>query len=121
MDHYQRKHKNSTQSSGEGLVIKGYQERGRKKDKDDKSSRGRSKSKSKTVKCYKCQKKGHIKRDCLEWNKGKEESSTSVKVVTDFESGGDMLSVSSNTDGLKNFWLCMFFSCDSSQELVRHL
>ena len=121
MDHYQRKHKNSTQSSGEGLVIKGYQERGRKKDKDDKSSRGRSKSKSKTVKCYKCQKKGHIKRDCLEWNKGKEESSTSVKVVTDFESGGDMLSVSSNTDGLNNFWLCMFFSCDSSQELVRHL
>uniref|UniRef100_A0A2N9F230 Reverse transcriptase Ty1/copia-type domain-containing protein n=1 Tax=Fagus sylvatica TaxID=28930 RepID=A0A2N9F230_FAGSY len=38
------------ESSGEGLVVKGYQDRGRKKDKDDKSARGRSKSKSKTVK-----------------------------------------------------------------------
>uniref|UniRef100_A0A2N9HJ44 Integrase catalytic domain-containing protein n=1 Tax=Fagus sylvatica TaxID=28930 RepID=A0A2N9HJ44_FAGSY len=40
----------SVESSGEGLVVKGYQDRGRKKDKDDKSARGRSKSKSKTVK-----------------------------------------------------------------------
>uniref|UniRef100_A0A2N9H2E5 CCHC-type domain-containing protein n=1 Tax=Fagus sylvatica TaxID=28930 RepID=A0A2N9H2E5_FAGSY len=76
-----------------------------KKDKDEKSARGRSKSKSKTVKCYKCQKKGHMKRDCPEWNKGKEESSTSVNVVADSESDGDMLSVSSSTDGLNNSWL----------------
>uniref|UniRef100_A0A2N9HBW1 Integrase catalytic domain-containing protein n=1 Tax=Fagus sylvatica TaxID=28930 RepID=A0A2N9HBW1_FAGSY len=48
LDHYQRKHKDSAESSGEGLVVKGYQDRGRKKDKDDKSARGRSKSKSKT-------------------------------------------------------------------------
>uniref|UniRef100_A0A2N9IVL8 Retrotransposon Copia-like N-terminal domain-containing protein n=1 Tax=Fagus sylvatica TaxID=28930 RepID=A0A2N9IVL8_FAGSY len=54
LDHYQRKHKDSTESSGEGLVVKGYQDRGRKKDKDDKSARRRSKSKSKTVKCFKC-------------------------------------------------------------------
>jgi hypothetical protein len=54
LDHYQRKHKDSAESSGEGLVVKGYQDRGRKKDKDDKSARGRSKSKSKTVKCFKC-------------------------------------------------------------------
>ena len=60
LDHYQRKHKNSV----EGLAVKGYQDRGRKKDKDDKFARGRSKFKSKTIKCYKCQKNGHIKRDC---------------------------------------------------------
>jgi hypothetical protein len=64
-----------------------------KKDKDDKSVKGRSKSKSKTVKCYKCQKNGHIKRDCPEWNKGKDESSTFVNVVADSKSDGDMLFV----------------------------
>ena len=102
LDHYQRKHKDSTESFDEGLVVKGYQDRGRKKDNDDKSARGRSKSKSKTVKCYKYQKKRHIKRECTEWNKGKEESSTSVNVVVDSESDGNMLSVSSSTDGLNN-------------------
>uniref|UniRef100_A0A2N9FEH3 CCHC-type domain-containing protein n=1 Tax=Fagus sylvatica TaxID=28930 RepID=A0A2N9FEH3_FAGSY len=105
LDHYQWKYKDSAESSGEGLVVKGYQDRGRKKDKDDKSARGRSKSKNKTIKCFKCQKKGHMKRECPEWNKGKEESSTSVNVVADSESDGDMLSVSSSTDGLNNSWL----------------
>uniref|UniRef100_A0A2N9J0X3 CCHC-type domain-containing protein n=1 Tax=Fagus sylvatica TaxID=28930 RepID=A0A2N9J0X3_FAGSY len=104
-----------------GLVVKSYQDRGRKKDKDDKSTKGRSKSKSKTIKCYKCQKKGHMKRDCPEWNKGKEESSTSVNVVADLESDGDMLSVSSSTNGLNKFLASgfrMFFSRDSPQELM---
>uniref|UniRef100_A0A2N9GSE2 CCHC-type domain-containing protein n=1 Tax=Fagus sylvatica TaxID=28930 RepID=A0A2N9GSE2_FAGSY len=76
-----------------------------RKTRNDKSARGRSKSKSKAVKCFKCQKKGHMKRECPEWNKGKEESSTSVNVVADSESDGDMLSVSSSTDGLNNSWL----------------
>ena len=102
LDHYQQKHKNSVESSSEGLVVKGYQDRGRKKDKDDKSAKGKSKSKSKTVKCYKCQKKGHIKRDCPEWNKEKEESSTSANIVADSGSDGDILSVSSSTDSLNN-------------------
>ena len=91
--------------SGEGLVVKGYQDHGKTKDKDDESARERSKSKSKIVKYYKCQNKGHIKRDCPEWNKGMEESSTSVNVVPDSESNGDMLSISSSTDGLNNSWL----------------
>jgi hypothetical protein len=105
LDYYQQKHKDSAESSGEGLVVKGYQDHGRKKDNDDKSARGRSESKSKAVKCYKCQKKGHIKRDCQEWNKGEEESSTSVNIVADSDFDGDMLSVSSSTDGLNNSWL----------------
>jgi hypothetical protein len=106
LDHYQQKQKNSAESSGDGLVVKGYQDRGRKKDRNDKSARGRSKSKSKTVKCYKCQKKGHFKRDCPEWKKEKEESSKSVNIVAvDSESDGDMLSVSSSTDDLNNSWL----------------
>jgi hypothetical protein len=57
LDHYQRKQKNSAENSGDGLVVKGYPDRGKKKDRNEKSARGRSKSKSKTVKCYKCQKK----------------------------------------------------------------
>uniref|UniRef100_A0A2N9HFB8 CCHC-type domain-containing protein n=1 Tax=Fagus sylvatica TaxID=28930 RepID=A0A2N9HFB8_FAGSY len=100
------KQKNSAKCSGDGLVVKGYQDRGRKKDRNDKSARGRSKSKSKTVKCYKCQKKGHFKWDCPEWKKEKEESSKSVNIVAvDSESDGDMLSVSSSTDDLNNSWL----------------
>ena len=73
MDHYQRK-QNLGESSGEGLMVKGNQERGRKKDRDHSSSRGHSRpiSKSKIVKCYKCQKKGHIKQDCPEWKRGKD-------------------------------------------------
>jgi hypothetical protein len=83
LDHYQRKQKNSAGSSSEGLVVNGYQDCGRKKEKYDKSARGKSKSKSKTVKCYKYQKKWDIKRDCPEGNKRKAESSTSIKLVAD--------------------------------------
>ena len=43
-----------------------------------------------------------MKRECPEWNKGKEASSTSVNVVVDSESDGDMVSVSSSTDSLNN-------------------
>ena len=103
LDHYQRKQKNSAESSGDELVVKGYQDRGRKKEGNDKFAKGRSKSKSKTVKCYKCQKKGHFKQDCLEWKKEKEESSKSVNIVAaDLGSDGDMLSVSSSMDVLNN-------------------
>ena len=61
MDHYHWK-QNLGESSSEGLMVKGNQDRGRKKDKDNSFARGhsRSKSKSKIVKCYKFQKKGHM-------------------------------------------------------------
>ena len=60
MDHYHQK-QNSSESFGEGLVLKGNQNCGREKDRNNDSTSGysRSKSKSKTMKCYKCQKKGH--------------------------------------------------------------
>ena len=109
LDHYQRK-QNSGKSSGEGLMVKGNQEHGRKKDIDHSSARGhsRSKSKSKTVKCYKCQKKGHIMRDCPEWKRGKdrdkEGSSRSANIVV-VDLDGDMLSVSSNANRLIDSWV----------------
>ena len=63
LDYYQRK-QNLGESSGEGLMVKGNQDRGRKKDRDHNSAKGhsKSKSKSKSVKCYKCQKKGLLGR-----------------------------------------------------------
>ena len=53
------------------------------------------------MKCYKCQKKGHIERDCLEWkrdkDKDKEGSSKSANVVVvDADSDVDFGFVSSN-------------------------
>ena len=53
------------------------------------------------MKCYKCQKKGHIERDCLEWkrdkDKDKEGSSKSANVVVvDADSDVDFCFVSSN-------------------------
>ena len=33
LDHYQRKYKDSAESSGEGLIVKGYQDRGRKEER----------------------------------------------------------------------------------------
>ena len=106
MDHYQRM-QNSSESSGEGLMVEGNQDRGRKKDRDHNSAMGynRSKSKSKTVKCYKCQKKGHIKRDYLEWKRGKDKdkegSSRSANiVVANLDSDRYMLSASSSANWL---------------------
>ena len=56
-------------------MVKGNQDHKRKKNLDNSSVRGhsRSKYKSKIVKCYKCQKKGHIRGDCLEWKRDKDE------------------------------------------------
>ena len=111
LDHYQWK-QNSGESSGEGLTVKGNQERGRKKDRNHSSARGhsKSKSKSKTMKCYKCQKKGHIKRDCPEWKRGKDKDKEGSSrfaniIVVDSDEDEDMLSVSSSANRLINYWV----------------
>ena len=90
----------------------GNQDRGRKKDRDHNFARGyrKSKSKSKTVKCYKCQKKGHIKRDYLEWKRGKDKDKegslrSANSMVADSDSDGDMLSASSSANWLIDSWI----------------
>ena len=107
---------NDESSQGERLMVKSNQERGRNKFRSESSNnKSRSKSKKrKDIQCYKCGKKGHMKRDCPEKKKrgsvseNKEGSSKSANVVTeeDSESGdGDMLSVSSSSDHLTDSWI----------------
>ena len=83
----------------------GNQKCGRNKSQSE-LSRNKSRSKwrrTKDIQCYKCRKKGHIKRECPKWKKGntknREGSSKSMNVVEegDSESGdGDMILVSSS-------------------------
>ena len=82
---------------------------GRKTDHSSAKGHTRSKSKSKIVKCYICQKKGHIKRDFPEWKRGKDKdkegSSRFANIVaTNSDSDGDMLSVSSGANHLIDYW-----------------
>ena len=93
-------------------MVKGNQERGRKRDRNHIFARGhsRSKSESEIVKCCKCQKKGHIMQDCPEWKRGKdkdkERSSRSANIVAaDSDLDGDMLSVSSSANRLIDSWI----------------
>ena len=53
-------------------MVKSNQERGRNKFRSESSNnKSRSKSKKrKDIQCYKCGKKGHMKRDCPEKKKG---------------------------------------------------
>ena len=50
-------------------------------------------------------KEGAYQARLSEWNKRNEESSTFVNVEVDSEFDGDILFVSSSTDGLNNSWL----------------
>jgi hypothetical protein len=63
---HQRKKASDDNSQGEGLIVKGNQERGRSRNKSGPNGKNfLSKSrKRKDINCYKCGKKGHIKRDC---------------------------------------------------------
>ncbi|KAG6675849.1 hypothetical protein I3842_15G125400 [Carya illinoinensis] len=83
----QRKKASDENTQGEGLVVKGNQERGRNKSRS-RSSKNKARSKSrkrKDITCFKCRTKGHIKRDCLEKKNGnienKEGPSKSANIV----------------------------------------
>jgi hypothetical protein len=93
--------------------VKGNQERGRSSNKggsNGKNSRSKSR-KRKEVNCYKCRKKGFIKRDYPDWKMNKDDenegSSRFVKVVEDGSDigDGDMLSVASNSEHPVDSWL----------------
>jgi hypothetical protein len=110
---HQRKKNIDENSQGEGLVVKGNHEHGRSNNKgDSKGKNSQSKSrKRKDIICYKCEKKGHIKRDCPDQKKNKDDenegSSKSVNVVEDNsdDADGDMLSVASTLEHPVDSWI----------------
>ncbi|XXG39781.1 hypothetical protein AAC387_Pa01g0653 [Persea americana] len=81
-------------SSGEGLVARG----GTEKKEHNRRGRSRSKSKTRKLKCFKCYKEGHFRKDCPE-RKGKEKSNSGeiAGVATDVaetnSDGAEVLSV----------------------------
>jgi len=110
---HQRKKVSDDSFQAEWLIVKGNQERGRSSNKggsNGKNSRSKSR-KRKEVNCYKCRKKGFIKRDYPDWKMNKDDenegSSRFVKVVEDGSDigDGDMLSVASNSEHPVDSWL----------------
>jgi hypothetical protein len=110
---HQRKKNIDENSQGEGLVVKGNHECGRSNNRgDSKGKNSRSKSKRrKDINCYKRGKKGHMKRDCPDRKKNKDEenegSSKSANVVEDNSQNadGDMLSVASISEHPVDSWI----------------
>jgi hypothetical protein len=109
---HQRKKASDDSSQGEGLIMKGNEERGRSRNKggsNGKNSRSKPR-KSKDINCYKCRKKAHIKRDCPNRKKNNDDenegSSRSVNVVevNSDNADGDMLYVASNLEHLADSW-----------------
>jgi hypothetical protein len=118
---HQRKKVNDKRSQGERLIVKGNQERGRSSNKGGSNARNsQSKSRKRNdVNCYKCGKKWHMKRDCLDLNNKKKDdenecSSRSANVVEEdsYAADGDMLSIASTSEHLVDSWLldsaCLF-------------
>ncbi|GFY85485.1 hypothetical protein Acr_04g0002230 [Actinidia rufa] len=111
----QRKQNIAESSQGEGLVVNGNQDRGQSKGRGQsvtKNSRSQSRNR-KNIKCFKCHEKGHMKKDCPKWKKGKgnekkkgEASNiANVAVENSDYKDGDMLSVSSNSDHYADSWI----------------
>jgi hypothetical protein len=72
---HQRKKNIDENSQRKGLVVKGNHERGRSNNRGDsegKNSRSKSRRR-KDINCYKCEKKGHMKRDCPNRKKNKDD------------------------------------------------
>jgi hypothetical protein len=110
---HKRKKVSDESSHGEGLTVKGNQERGRSNNKggsNGKNSRSKSR-KRKDVNYYKCGKKERIKRDCLDRKKNKDEDyegpTRSVNVVEDNSdtADDDMLSIAFNSKHLVDSWI----------------
>jgi hypothetical protein len=106
---------------GERLVIKGNYKRERSSNNGDlkgKNSWSKSKRK-KDINCYKCEMKGHIKREYPNRKKNKddenESSSKSANVVENNsnDADGDMLSVAFNLEHPMDSELTMFVSRDA--------
>jgi hypothetical protein len=110
---HQRKKNIDENSQGEGLIVKGNYERGRSNNMgNSKCKNSRSKSRRrKDINCYKCGKKGHMKRDCPNRKRNKDDenegSSKSTNVVEDNSNDvdGDMLSVASTLEHLVDSWI----------------
>jgi hypothetical protein len=110
---HQREKNIDENSQGEGLVVKGNHERGRSNNRgDSKGKNSRSKSRRrKDINCYKCEKKGHMKRDCLDRknnkdykNEGSLKSANIVEANSD-DADGDMLSIASTSEHLVDSWI----------------
>jgi hypothetical protein len=110
---HQRKKNIDENSQGEGLVVKGNHDRGRSNNRGaSKGKNSRSKSRRrKDINCFKCGKKGHMKRDCPDWKKKKDDEnegsskSANVVEVNSDDVDGDMLSVASNSEQPVDSWI----------------
>jgi len=72
MSHSKRRQNAVESLQGDGLYVKGKHECERTQDKsfgDKQRKKSKSKEHKKTMECYKCNQKGHFKKDCLELKK----------------------------------------------------